>query len=79
MCLSKIMLDETAPPAVRVAAADKVIDRAYGKAPAFQTGDQQEFRRAMDMSDDELARVIQSGPPLLELVVHNPEKDNGQT
>jgi hypothetical protein len=37
------------------------------------------LRRAMDMTDDELARIIQSGTPLLELVVDNPEKGIGQT
>ena len=37
------------------------------------------LRRALEMSDDELARIAQSGPKLIELVVDNPEKGSGQT
>ena len=37
------------------------------------------LRRAFEMSDDELARIAQSGPPLSELVVKNPDEGNGQT
>jgi len=70
--LVQIMLDEKAPPNARIAAADKVIDRAYGRPPQFSTGSQQEFRRACEMSDDELAEIAQRGPSrpkLIELVV----------
>jgi Family of unknown function (DUF5681) len=77
--LVKIMNDERAPLPSVVAACKEIIDRVYGKPAQFSTGSQQEFRRAMEMSDDELARIIQSGPPLLELIVDNPEKGNGQT
>jgi hypothetical protein len=31
------MLNEKAPPNVGVAAANTLLDRAYGKAPAFNT------------------------------------------
>jgi len=31
--LVKVMVDETAPPAARVAAANSVLDRGYGRAP----------------------------------------------
>jgi hypothetical protein len=74
--LVKIMNDERAPLPSVVAACKEIIDRAYGKAAQFNTGNTQVFRRAMDMSDDELARIIQSGPPLLELVMDN--KDGGE-
>ena len=33
-------------------------DRAYGKAPTFSTSDTQAFKRAIDMTDDELAAIV---------------------
>ena len=42
-----------APPNARVAAANTLLDRAYGKAPTFSTSDTQTFKRAIDMTDDE--------------------------
>ena len=47
-----------APPNARVAAANTLLDRAYGKAPTFSTSDTQAFKRAIDMTDDELAAVV---------------------
>ena len=32
-------------------------DRAYGKAPTFSTQDTTQFKRAIDMTDDELAAI----------------------
>jgi hypothetical protein len=40
-----------------VAAANAILDRAYGKPPQFNTGDTQAFRKAVDMSDDELTAI----------------------
>ena len=41
-----------------------ILDRAYGKAPTpFSTSDTQAFKRAIDMTDDELA-AIASGATL---------------
>ena len=37
--LVPIMLNEKAPPNARVAAANTLLDRAYGKAPTFSTTD----------------------------------------
>ena len=37
--LVQIMLNEKAPPNARVAAANTLLDRAYGKAPTFSTSD----------------------------------------
>jgi hypothetical protein len=34
-----------------------LLDRAYGKAPTFNTSDTQAFKRAIDMTDDELAAI----------------------
>ena len=41
----------------RVAAANALLDRGHGKAPQFHTGDVQRLRRAIDMTDDELAAI----------------------
>ena len=50
-------------PGARVSAAIALLDRAYGKAPTFSTSDTQAFKRAVDMTDDELA-AIASGATL---------------
>ena len=50
-------------PGARVSAAIALLDRAYGKAPTFSTSDTQVFKRAIDMTDDELA-AIASGATL---------------
>jgi hypothetical protein len=34
------------------------LHRAYGKAPTFSTSDAQAFKRAIDMTDDELAAIV---------------------
>lgn len=50
----------------RVAAWTILLDRAWGKAPAFVTSDADAFRNALDLSDDELATIAniaaRSGP-----------------
>ena len=51
------MLNEKAPPNARVAAANTMLDRAYGKYPTFSTSDTQVFKRAIDITDDELAAI----------------------
>ena len=45
-------------PGARVSAAIALLDRAYGKAPTFSTTDPGTFKRAIDMSDDELAAIV---------------------
>ncbi|MGC1347145.1 MAG: DUF5681 domain-containing protein, partial [Methyloceanibacter sp.] len=45
-------------PGARVSAAIALLDRAYGKAPTFSTSDTQVFKRAIDMTDDELAAIV---------------------
>ena len=55
--LVQIMLNEKAPPNARVAAANTLLDRGYGKPPQFNTGDTQSFKKAVDMTDDELAAI----------------------
>ena len=44
----------------RVASANTLLDRAYGKAPTFSTTDPGTFKRAIDMTDDELAAIVSS-------------------
>ena len=41
----------------RVSAGIALMDRAYGKAPAFSTTNVGEFRKAIELSDDELIRI----------------------
>ena len=38
-------------------ASQAILDRAYGKAPTFSTTDTTQFKRAIDMTDDELAAI----------------------
>jgi hypothetical protein len=40
-----------------VSAGIALMDRAYGKAPAFSTTNVGEFRKAIELSDDELIRI----------------------
>jgi hypothetical protein len=42
----------------RLAAAVALLDRAYGKPPQFNTNDTGNFRKAIDMTDDELAAIV---------------------
>ena len=62
------MLNEKAPPNARVAAANTLLDRAYGKAPTFSTSDNQAFKRAIDMTDDELVAIITQAKTKLTVV-----------
>ena len=39
-------------------ASQAILDRAYGKAPTFNTNDSGTFKRAVDMTDDELAAIV---------------------
>ena len=50
------MLNKKAPPNARVAAANTLL--AYGKPAQFSTGDAGSFKRAVDMTDDELAAIV---------------------
>ena len=56
--LVAISKDTRAPHAARVSASQAILDRAYGKAPTFNTNDSGTFKRAVDMTDDELAAII---------------------
>ncbi len=69
--LVRIAKDTTAPHAAQVSASQAILDRAYGKAPTFSTSDAGEFKRAVDLTDDELATIAATQ---LKLVVHNKDK-----
>ena len=58
--LATVMRDEKAPPAARVAAANALLDRGYGKPtqPISQTLTKID---PSTMSDEELAAVIRNG------------------
>ena len=49
--------DDRAPHAARVSASQAILDRAYGKPPTFSTQDTMQLKRAIDMTDDELAAI----------------------
>jgi hypothetical protein len=48
----------TGPHAARVSASQAILDRAYGKPPTFSTQDTTQLKRAIDMTDDELAAIV---------------------
>jgi Family of unknown function (DUF5681) len=56
--LAELMNDPKATATARAMAADRILDRAYGKPPQLNTTDAGQFRRARDLSDDELAAII---------------------
>src|SRR5262245_26587786 len=55
--LVKIAKDPKAAVAARVSAAGMLLDRGFGRAPSFSTTDANEFKRAVDLSDDDLVRI----------------------
>jgi hypothetical protein len=60
----------------RAMAADRILDRAYGRPPQINTTDAEQFRRARDMSDDELARIAAGGSEPAEQLPLDPKKVN---
>jgi len=69
--IAKIMRNPKASPAVQLAAAVHIVDRACGKPANFSTGSPDAFRKAIDMTDDELAAIVLAGRgKVLELVAN---------
>jgi hypothetical protein len=69
--LAELMDDPKATASARAMAAERLLDRAYGKPAQFSTGHAQEFRKAVDMTDDELAAIVAAGRgKVLELVAN---------
>jgi hypothetical protein len=56
--LVHIAKDEKAPHAARVSASQAILDRGYGRPASFSTADSQTFKRAIEMTDDELAAIV---------------------
>lgn len=70
--LKDVMMSSKSPPAARVTAASALLDRGYGKPPAFVTGDADQFRDAIDMTDEQLLTIAAS----VASSVLNDEKPN---
>jgi hypothetical protein len=66
--LAELMDDAKASASARAMAAERILDRAYGKPAQFTTGQAAEFKKAVDMSDDELAAVDMSDDELAAIV-----------
>jgi hypothetical protein len=56
--LETVCKSTKSPAAARVAAANAILDRAYGKPPQFISGDADKFRDVVEMSDAELQEII---------------------
>jgi hypothetical protein len=41
-----------------VSALQAILDRGYGRPATFSTPDTTQFKRAIDMTDDELAAIV---------------------
>ena len=55
--LAELVNNPKATASSRAMAADRILDRGYGKPPQLTTTDAGQFRRACDMPHDELARI----------------------
>ena len=70
--LAELMDDPKASASARAMAAERILDRGYGKPAQFSTGQAGEFRKAVDMTDDELAAIVAAGrSKVLKLVGSN--------
>ena len=70
--LADILEDEKAPHSAQVQASNALLDRGYGKPPQFSTSDADQFRKAVDMTDDELASIASRG--CRQAVAETPDK-----
>jgi hypothetical protein len=67
--LNTIARSKKAPLAARASCAIALLDRGYGKPAGFSTNSPEAFRKAVDLSDDELAAIVAAGRgKVLELV-----------
>jgi hypothetical protein len=46
------------PQSARVSASQAILDRGYGRPATFSTTDTTQLKRAIDMTDDELAAIV---------------------
>lgn len=59
--LAEIMIDPEQPAAARVQAADKLLDRGYGRAPQHVTADIVQTVQIDELTEEQLASVIATG------------------
>jgi hypothetical protein len=59
--LETVCKNSKSPAAARVAAANAILDRAYGKPAHFISGDADQFRDVVEMSDAELMAIAAAG------------------
>jgi Family of unknown function (DUF5681) len=55
--LRSVMMSAKSPPAARVTAASAILDRGYGKPPAFVTNAADQYRDVVELSDSELMAI----------------------
>jgi hypothetical protein len=80
--LAELMDDPKASASVRVIAADHILDRGYGKPAAFSTASVGDFRKAVELSDDELIIIAAEAglvldPPAPKPTAHNAPRSVG--
>jgi hypothetical protein len=64
--LVEIFMDKSVTPGVRATCAEKIIERAYGKAPQISAHIHARAK-PQDLSDDQLLRII-AGEPLTSVL-----------
>jgi hypothetical protein len=69
--LVEIMRDPKASPAARALAAERILDRGYGRPPALAAVAVTDTRSVRDLTDEELMRIAAGGS--LELMVNPPD------
>src|SRR5215471_543867 len=69
--LVEIMRDPKASPAARALAAERILDRGYGRPPALAAVAVTDTRSVRDLTDEELMRIAAGGS--LDLLVNPPE------
>jgi hypothetical protein len=62
--LNRVMMCDRSPPAARVAAASAILDRGYGKPPAFVTNAADQYRDVVELSDEELMAIANGEPKI---------------
>ena len=76
--LAELMNDPKATASARAMAAERS-GPCHGKPAQFSTGQAQEFRKAVDMTDDELAAIVAAGRSKVLELVKDVGKDVGKT
>src|SRR5262245_38728245 len=74
--LARIARDPKAAVAARVSAAGMLLDRGFGRAASFSTTDVGAFKRAVELSDDELAAIALSAGIRIEAISPGGARDD---